>query len=194
MAAVILAAGGSRRLGEAKQLVMVGGERLLPRTLRVVFEAGLKDVFVVLGARADEIKAEVDLGGVRVVENAAWEEGIASSIRAGVEAVRDECVGAEALMLLVCDQAALSSHHLQALLRAYRSGAAVNIAASVYAGVRGIPAVFRRGEWEKLMALEGDRGARVLLQDPGCALATVEWAEGEVDVDTVEDLQRLRRT
>ena len=182
--AVVLAAGGSRRLGRAKQLAVVDGETLLGRTLRVVREAGVDSVVVVLGARAEEIAAVVDLSGSRVVMNPDWETGIASSIRAGVFAAGD----ADGVLMLVCDQPRLSAEHLQELIQRFDGDA---VLASGYAGIAGIPAVFPKAMFARLMELAGDAGARVLLRDPDVPMAIVSWEDGVVDVDTADDLRDL---
>lgn len=192
VAAVILAAGASRRLGRPKQLVRVGvgagSETLLDRTLRVVHEAALHTAFVVLGAHADVIEAEAELDGAVIVRNAAWETGMASSIHAGMNAVRAQVSEVEAVMLLVCDQPRLTATHLGALMDAAAQGA---IVASVYGGVPGVPAIFPKSAFAQLMELSGDAGARKLLQDE--AVIGVAFDHGVIDVDTEEDLLRMQQ-
>lgn len=183
--AIILAAGASRRLGRPKQLVPVGEETLLGRTVRVARESGAEPVFAVLGAHSDEIRAGVDLDGVQLIVNADWEQGIASSIGSAVRALQE--AEFEAAMLLVCDQPRLTADHLRMLMDEAR--ARTGIVASSYAGVAGIPAVFPASEFPRLLALRGDVGARSLLRGSGCVLVAFEG--GDVDVDTAADLERI---
>jgi CTP:molybdopterin cytidylyltransferase MocA len=178
-AAVVLAAGASTRLGEPKQLVMLGGETLLERAVRVAHEAGCAPVVVVLGAAAELVAARCDLGSAVVVVNEAWEEGMASSIRVGIGGVG----GADGVVLMTCDQPAVTAEHLLALM------AAGQVTASAYAERRGVPAYFPGAAFPALAALRGDAGARELLR----GTATVELVGGELDVDTATDLAEATR-
>ena len=180
--AVVIAAGASRRLGEPKQLAVVGGERLLERAVRVAGEAGCSPVVVVLGARAEEIERACGFGSARVLRNTEWAEGMASSIRLGVAELMGET---DALVVMGCDQPAVTAEHLRGLMAGV---ADASVTASAYAGRRGIPACFAADCFSELLALEGDKGARDLLQ----AARAVELPGGELDVDTVELLREAR--
>jgi molybdenum cofactor cytidylyltransferase len=178
-AAVVLAAGASIRLGEPKQLVVVGGETLLERAVRVAREAGCAPVVVVLGAAAEQVATRCNLGGAVLVMNSGWEEGMASSIRVGVGAVG----GADGVVLMTCDQPAVTVEHLLVLT------AAGEVTASAYAGRRGVPAYFPAASFPALIELRGDAGARELLR----SAPTVELVGGELDVDTANDLAEAAR-
>ncbi|MGB8260526.1 MAG: nucleotidyltransferase family protein [Terracidiphilus sp.] len=191
VAAVVLAAGGSRRLGQPKQLLLLDGETLLGRTLRLVRGAGAGPVVVVLGAYAEEIRAAVPLEGFVAIENAAWEQGMAGSMRAGLAAVERAAPEAAGVLLVACDQPRLTAAHLRALREAFAAQAGAAIVASGYAGVAGVPALFPRAVFPRLLALEGDRGARALLAAPPCPLVTIPFDGGEMDIDTPTDLASL---
>jgi len=178
-AAVVLAAGASTRLGEPKQLAVVGGERLLERAVRVAREAGCAPVVVVLGARAEEIRAACVLGDARVVVNEEWSEGMGASVRVGVGAVGD----AEGAVLMTCDQPAVTAEHLLVLM------ATGEVTASGHAGRRGVPAYFPAAMLGALREVKGDAGARELLREARVA----ELVGGEMDVDTAEGLAEARR-
>jgi molybdenum cofactor cytidylyltransferase len=184
-AAVVLAAGASTRLGEPKQLVMLGEETLLERAVRTAREAGCAPVVVVLGGSdsVNRIRERCDLGDAVVILNEAWAEGMASSIRAGLVAVRVGVDGADGVVLLTCDQPAVTAEHLRAL-----SSAGV-VTASAYAGRRGVPAYFPAAAFSELMKLRGDAGARELLR----GAAAVELPNGELDVDTANDVDAMRQ-
>ena len=179
VAAVILAAGASRRLGEPKQLIRLGGETLLERTVRVCREAGCAPVVIVLGAFADEVRRRSALADAVVVMNDVWTEGMGSSVRVGVEELSPDVDGC---VIVTCDQPAITAEHLLALMK---SG---EVTASAYSGRHGVPAYFPRAVFGDLLMLRGDAGARELLKDAGA----LELAGGELDVDTEADLKHVQ--
>lgn len=179
--AVILAAGASRRFGEAKQLALLAGETLLARAVRMAGEAGCKPVVVVLGAGAAEIGAECGLRRAVIVVNEGWAEGMASSIRAGVGCLVDKVDG---VILMTCDQPGVDAGHLRRLM----ARDAAERTASSYAERRGVPAYFPAGDFSRLLTLKGDEGARELLAEA----ASIELPGGELDVDTLELLALAR--
>lgn len=177
IAAVILAAGASRRLGNPKQLVLINGERLLERAVRVAVEAGCKPL-VILGFQAAEIAAQCSLRNAEIILNPDWEQGMGTSIRAGIQAAQ----GSGAAIVMTCDQPAVTAHHLKALIAAAANG---EIVASGYAGRPGVPAYFPESCFPPLLELNEDTGARDLLRDA----RTVNLPNGQMDVDTPEALQ-----
>jgi len=191
VAAIVLAAGASRRLGQPKQLLRHHGEALLERAIRMAGEAGASPLLVVLGANAPLIRAAVPFENALAVENAEWEQGIASSIQAGLRRLVAVAPDASGALILGCDQPRLTVEHLRALLDRFEAQGTQAIAASTYAGVLGIPAVFPRAVYPSLLALRGDRGARALLAAPPCPLLAVEFSGGEVDIDQPADLAEL---
>jgi molybdenum cofactor cytidylyltransferase len=182
IAAVVLAAGASRRLGEPKQLVMLGWETLLERAVRVAREAKCSPVVVVVGAEYVKVLGNSVLGDVVTVINDEWKEGMASSIRLGVRSLGFAAKDAEGVLLMACDQPAVTAKHLVHLTLQ------PEVKASRYAGKNGVPAYFPKRYFGKLMELKGDAGARELLAEARYE----ELENGELDVDTVADLKRAR--
>ena len=188
VAAIVLAAGANRRLGKPKQLLMLDGETLLARNVRLAYEAGAAPVLVVVGAHGELIGAAVPVDLAAVVMNEEWERGIASSIHAGIKALD---AAARGVLILACDQPRLSLEHLRGLIEEFDAASEVSIVASAYAGVLGIPAVFPRAAFPDLLCLSGDKGARALLMQPPCPLIALPFDGGEVDIDRPDDLAQL---
>lgn len=164
-------------MGRAKQMVVIGSETLLARAVRVAVEAGLEPVVVVVR----EAAVAEGLRGCEVVVNALADEGMASSIRYGVERAR--ALGVAGAVVMGCDQAALTAEHLRALC-----GDLEQVTGSGYSGKVGIPAYFPAEKFGELMELRGDVGARGLL----AGVARVVDEGLGLDVDTEADLEVLR--
>jgi molybdenum cofactor cytidylyltransferase len=186
VASIVLAAGFSRRLGSAKQMARLGDRTLLELAVKTALDSGLTPVFVVLreeqktafcAANVDSSRTEA---AVVTVVNPEAAEGMASSVRAGVRAA----AGARGVVLLGCDQPAVTAEHLRELARG-----GDEVVASRYAGRKGVPAYFPSHAFPELLELRGDAGARGLLQEA----RAVELPGGELDIDTVEDLEQAVR-
>jgi molybdenum cofactor cytidylyltransferase len=187
---IVLAAGPSTRLGEPKQLVRLDGRPLLHTVVgRAVALAGAA-VTVVVGAHAGLLTQLLRHSPASVIVNRQWREGLASSIRAGVAALPPAC---DAVLLLLADQVAVSADDLKRLASAWKGQDGV-IAASLYSGTVGVPAIFPRWCFSDLMALRGDRGAKSVLHRHVDRLVRVPMPEAAIDLDTPEQLEALRRS
>jgi molybdenum cofactor cytidylyltransferase len=191
VAAIVLAAGGSRRLGQPKQLLLLNGETLIARALRVTGEAGAAPVLTVLGAQNDLISSSIGASGAVVVLNEHWQQGISTSINAGIRALAEYDPASQGVLLLGCDQPRLDVHHLGELIRVFHAQNGEAIAASTYGGIQGVPAIFPRIAFSGLLGLRGDRGARALIASPPCAVVTVPFEGGEIDIDLPQDLAQI---
>ena len=179
-AALILAAGAGRRMGGPKALLQFQGETLLRRAAKAALGAGCAPVIAVVGGWGPGLE---DLA-VRTVVNPEAVEGMASSIRAGVAALPPE---ASAVLILGVDQPAVDAALLARLL-ALAAADPARPAACAYAGTLGLPAVLPRQFFGDLMALQGDRGAKAILQREGAA--ALPFPAGADDLDTPADLRR----
>lgn len=192
VAAMILAAGGSRRLGQPKQLLMFKGETLLNRAIRIASEAGADPVLVVLGAHFDAIRSSIHSNAAIAIHNDRWRQGMGCSVEAGMRAL-DVCApAADGILLMGCDQPRLAADHLCALIHAFVSHATPCISASSYAGVQAVPALFPREAFAELQVLRGDKGARSVIERAPFPVISVQFEGGEVDIDAPEDLAQLR--
>ena len=185
ISAVVLAAGGSTRLGRPKQLVPIDGEPLVRRAARAALDAGCRPSVVVLGADREAVGAVVADLPVLPVGNPHWATGVGSSIACGVRAAAAD--GPAGCIVLPCDQPRLSAGVLAALIKRFRHGEAQAVACA-YGGTVGAPVLFAAALFDRLSALTGDSGAKRVLRD--CApLEVVEFPGGELDIDTDADLR-----
>lgn len=188
--ALVLAAGGSRRLGRPKQLLAPLGEPLVHRMARLALEAGAAPVWVVVGAGAEGVRTAMADLPVSCVENPGWEEGLASSIRAGVSAAAAAEPAPDGLLVLLVDQPRVDGPLLARLLGAARAAPDRRVACA-YGGGLGVPALFPSADFPALGRLRGDRGARDILRAAPERVVPVPFPDGAVDVDRPEDAARL---
>ncbi|MBN1204072.1 MAG: nucleotidyltransferase family protein [Myxococcaceae bacterium] len=192
---VLLAAGGSSRLGRPKQLLVHEGKTLVRRAAEAALAASRGPVVVVLGAQAPAVTAELSGLPVHTVHNAAWEAGMGGSLRLGLrelEAREPPAAGAavDAALVMLCDQLRVGAEHLRALVDAFTRTRAP-IVASSYEGARGVPALFSRALFSELEALAPEQGARGVIAREPSRVVEVALAGGGEDVDTPADLPRL---
>lgn len=188
--AVILAAGSSSRMGAPKQTLLFRGQTLLRRAALAALGAGCRPVVVVTGAHAEQSRRE--LRGLEVLEvvNGLWETGMASSVRAGLEAVLEADAGTAAVVLMLCDQPHVTAEVVSTLVAAQRASGS-RLVASRYGGGFGVPALFCKELFAELARLEGSAGAKRVIQSHAEEAHFVAFPGGEVDVDTPEDFSRL---
>jgi molybdenum cofactor cytidylyltransferase len=185
--AIVLAAGASRRFGSPKQLARVAGQSLLQRAIAHATDSIGAGVTVVLGAHAAAIAETLPPGSASLLINRNWEEGIASSIRLGVQRLPGACDG---VMIVLADQPLVGSQTLQRLITACRRQRR-QIIASHYASVTGVPAIFPRWCFPDLSSLRGDQGARVVIRRYAQHVVRLVHPEAAVDIDYPEDLLEI---
>ena len=186
---LVLAAGGSTRLGQPKQLVQLGGRPALHRVLSNCVAVAGSSVSVVIGAHASDLTRLITQTPASMLVNRHWEEGIASSIRRGLASLPPTC---DAVMIVLGDQVAVTAEDLRRLVGAWKGDESI-IAAAVYEGHVGVPAIFPRLCFPELAQLRGDQGARLILERNSYRLVRVPMSNAAVDLDTPEDLAALTR-
>tara|TARA_Y100000815_G_scaffold258808_2_gene268593 strand:- start:5536 stop:6138 length:603 start_codon:yes stop_codon:yes gene_type:complete len=191
IAIVILAAGKSSRLGRPKQLVNFRGKSLLQHAIDVVKDFDFAEKIVVLGANAEKIQQEIDLSGFDLVKNEHWSEGISSSIKMGLEAALSRKADTENIVFLLCDQPFLAKANLEKLIENQLQNAPM-ATFSKYGKNIGVPAIFAKESFSLLRNLKGDEGAKKLTFLPDFKYETVNFEKGDFDVDTEEDVEKLK--
>jgi len=185
--ALVLAAGGSTRLGRPKQLLTRSGETLVHRAARLALETKPRRVLVVVGAAREAIEASLRDLRCEPVVNAHWQQGLASSLHAAAPRVMES---QSDVLILTCDQPALEAEHLRELL----DGAATKpsrCAATRHGDVLGVPVVVPCDWFEQMDDLQGDRGfgARLRALEAG-SLFVLDSPVLRLDIDTEDDVDR----
>ncbi len=184
--AVVLAAGGSRRLGRPKQLLRRDGEVLIRRAARIAGATQPMRLLIVVGAHASEMRAALTGIDATIIDNTDWPIGLASSLQLVAQALSTH---RGATLLVGCDQPALELAHLQYLLRA-GANAGSGCAATAHQRLPGIPAVVSSAILIGAQQLSGDRGLGVLLRAlPQGAVALLDAPELWRDIDDAADLE-----
>ncbi|KQV21678.1 MULTISPECIES: NTP transferase domain-containing protein [unclassified Kitasatospora] len=187
--ALVLAAGGGRRLGgRPKALIDYLDRPLLEHALAVVRAGGCDTTVAVLGAAAEQVRATADTGDCLLVDNPDWTSGMGSSLRAGLAALP---AGADAVLVMLVDTPGVTPAAVARLLAAHRAGA--ELAAAAYDGRRGHPVLIAARHFAEAAAgAEGDAGARALLAVHAPDVRLVECGDVAVpdDLDTPADLAR----
>lgn len=175
-------------MGQPKQLLPIDGQPMVRRVTRVVAAAGMAQVVVVIGAHAETVAAALADLPVDVVTNESWIEGMSSSIRTGLRALRPEI---QAALLVLADQPALTTDLVHQLVSHYRATGA-SIVAPFYRGQRGNPVLFDRALFPDLLAVEGDRGGRMVIARHQEHVEGIDVDDPAVitDLDSPEDYER----
>jgi molybdenum cofactor cytidylyltransferase len=190
---VILAAGKSNRLGSPKQLLDYKGRSLLQHAAEAAVGTGLHPVLVITGARAEMMEKELNNYPVQLIFNKDWEEGMASSIRCGVNAAIQLNPKTDGILCMVCDQPFADTQLLNELI-AKQKESGMPIAACVYDEVIGTPAIYHKSIFPELLSLKGDIGAKKIINGHKESVATISFNSGKTDIDTASDYQNLLKT
>lgn len=187
LAGILLAAGASSRLGEPKQLVRWRGQTLVEHSAALLCELCGAGVYVVTGAGHEQVAAALDNPGVEIVANPDWAEGMATSLRCGIDAAAGS--RSKASLIMLCDQPLITSDDLHKLLDSWLCRPEVPVA-SLYSGISGVPAIIPAGILNGFRPVRPDQGAGMLLRESN-NVQTVPVPNAAVDLDTQEDLQKL---
>ena len=192
VAAVVLAAGKSSRMGANKLLADFGGQPMIRRTVAAMRQAA-DETIVVTGRDADDVRAALEGLPVRFVHNPHFAEGLSTSLRAGIEALSPDT---DAAVIALGDMPLVTAEAVRRLIAAYSPAEHRSLIVPVFKGERGNPVLWGRQHFDALKQLSGDKGARALFDQYADEIVEVAMADGAVltDADTPEALERLRST
>ncbi|MEX2365342.1 MAG: nucleotidyltransferase family protein [Pseudohongiellaceae bacterium] len=192
LAIIILAAGGSRRFGQAKQLADINGVPMLQRVFDQCREVKDVDLCVALGANSNEIQAKIDFGKAKVFFIPEWPGGMGATISGITSRIADQYEG---LMFIAGDQPLVRPVQLIAMIDYWRQNTDMACCAKYDAAsgdhVLGIPAIFPGRLFTQLQSLQGDFGAKEILLGEESKLLTFSIPEAKVDIDCPEDLKEI---
>lgn len=190
VAAVVLAAGRSSRMGRHKLLLPLGGRPLVAHAVAAACASAADNVLVVVGYEAERVRAALPPDRYTIVENPDYAQGMATSLHAGIAAVPAACAGA---LITLGDQPLVGAELLDRLIGAARRSP--DIVAACYDGRRGNPVYFPRRFFAELEAVEGDAGGRTVLARHSESVLEVECGDlaPDLDADTPEEYERLHR-
>ena len=187
---IILAAGNSSRFGNTKQLLHFNGKTLLQHAIDEATASGAEPVIVITGANEKEITASINNDSVKIFHNENWQQGMASGIVLGVHKTITFNNDVEKIIIAVCDQPFISASLFQQLYKK-QNESIEHIVASAYANTVGTPVLFTQKYFDALMSLEGDEGAKKIVLSNNNDVATVDFPQGNIDIDTQEDYEEL---
>jgi molybdenum cofactor cytidylyltransferase len=190
IALLLLAAGGSARMGRPKQLLTYRGQSLLRRAAETALATPCRPILIVLGAAADEARAELSSLDLHTSENSNWQRGPGSSLKLGVHHLLELDPTLDALLITLCDQPLITPADLARLIDAHRTSARP-IVATAYPDSPGVPALFTRPTFPDLLAIDDAAGAKSLLRSAGDRVLIVPIPAALTDVDTPDDFARL---
>jgi len=190
--AIILAAGASTRMGQSKQRLPWKSGTLLSHAIETARQSGVSSVVVVLGADADQNRKSIEGEKVTIVSNPTWQKGMGGSLKAGLKNVIKSDPLVDAILVMVCDQPAVTAEHLKALLAALAVGHR-QASVSGYSQTRGVPAAFGRALFEKILNLNDEHGAKKLLNQLNeDQVEAISLNRGEIDLDTYDQYQKFK--
>ncbi|MEZ4307902.1 MAG: NTP transferase domain-containing protein [Polyangiaceae bacterium] len=194
IAAVVLAAGGSRRMGsQNKLLASVDGAPMIQRTVDALLATSVRPLVVVTGHDAAEVRAALAERDVVFAHNPRWEEGMSTSLRTGLLQLGDDIDGA---LVVLGDMPRVGRAHIEALCGAFDPAGGRAICVPTWERRRGNPVLFARRFFPEMSLVEGDKGARALLEKHAALTCHVPMPDRAVtlDIDTPEALEALTRT
>lgn len=187
---VILAAGNSSRMGQSKQLLDVGGQTLLEKTVSAAVESKIPNVTVVLGANAEIHRRLLKNYPVQILVNNDWALGMGSTLKFALKKILEDNINVQGVLFMVCDQPNITVQHINKVCDLFLSEKPIAVA-SQYKMTFGVPALFDRITFSSLLSINDHAGAKEVLEKVKNDLRLIPFEGGEIDLDTLEDYQNF---
>lgn len=189
---LLLAAGSSSRMGSPKQLLPWGNQTLIEHQIETLLKTE-NPVNVVLGAKSKLILPIIEKYEINIFINSNWKNGMGSSISYGIRQVGSELPNTQGILMTLLDQPLMTSKHIQNLINEFQVGNKQILASKDASGWLGVPALFDRFYFEKLLQLKGEEGAKKIIQKYKSAVKSFQCGELLEDIDTPESYEKLLR-
>lgn len=189
---IILSAGNSSRMKQPKQLLKYKGQLLLEHILDEAAKSRLDKVITVLGGNAQQIQAEIDFSKFEVIIHPRWEDGMTSSLQNGLKHLIENN-DIEAIIILLSDQPFVDEIMINKLIDRYKKSDKT-IIASRYGGTLGVPVLFDKKHFKRLLELKESDGAKKVIFENPDDVEEIDFPLGEIDIDTLDDYEKLKKS
>ena len=187
---VILAAGNSSRMGTSKQLLQVGNETLLEKTVRCASLSKIPNVTVVLGSNSELHSQKIKKTGVQIMINPDWALGLGNTLKFSLKSLLRSNINVQGVLFMVCDQPLITTEHINRMVDRYVNDEPVAIA-SQYKEAYGVPVLFDRIAFSTLLSIGDKSGGKSVLQRFEKELLLVPFKGGEIDLDTPAEYEQF---
>ncbi|WP_158840768.1 nucleotidyltransferase family protein [Polaribacter sp. L3A8] len=193
IAILVLAAGKSSRMNGIKQLEKINKKTLLEISLENIKTVFSSTIYCVLGANADKIKSKIHTNNIEFIKNENFENGLSSSIVAGITYFKKKKYHFDGIFILLADQPAIEVRYLEEMLHLFQQNKEV-IMASNYGEKLGVPAIFPEKYFSDLLLIEGDKGAKEFINKRKNEIICPKQSTNFFDIDTKEDLLHYKKS
>ncbi|TVZ59493.1 molybdenum cofactor cytidylyltransferase [Flavobacteriaceae bacterium MAR_2010_105] len=193
IAILILAAGGSSRMGQPKQLLKWGKNSLLGHTIENVLKTNTHEIIVVLGANFNSVKQEIKNYQVTILNNKDWSQGLGTSIAYGVHYLLESSSSVDGVLIVLADQPFVDRDYLEKMMTSFSSSRKQILATAYDDDIQGVPVLFDASYFEELSKLTGDVGAKQCIKRHQLFVKTLVPPVKNVDLDTLEDYEKEYR-
>lgn len=187
---LLLAAGSSSRMGQPKQLLQWGNQSLIEHQIETLQKAG-NPLGVILGAHSESIFPVIEKFGDNIYVNPNWKNGMGNTIAFGTHQLLKKFPDAKGVLITLVDQPLITSLYIKKILQTFQPGEQQIIVSLSSSGWRGVPVLFDKIYFEELKKLDGEKGAKILIQQYKNSVIEIECGELLADIDTYESYQRI---
>ena len=193
IAIVVLAAGGSKRMGTAKQALPWGNSTLIEHVIQMAIKTPANEVLVVLGANSELVSTSIKQYAISILQNENWELGLGTSISKAINHILYSKPELNGVLFILADQPFITSDYLKTMIQNFESNNNRIIASSYSEGDYGVPVLFSSIYFSELSELKGDHGAKDVLRKYKSQIVVLAPPNINVDLDTQADYKKFNK-